>query len=443
VQQEDSISPAPAGKDKAAKPSRLSDIVKSINTEDDTTIGTLVDSLGERAFGALMFIFAVPNIIPTPPGTSAILGLPLVILTWQVLIGRQSLWLPAVVRHRRISRELISAFVNKVTPVMAKLERILKPRMGFLVSSDAAERVIGLVTFPLAVALSSPVLTVMMAAVRKAARGVQRDYGELANLQVSLKAPGDYVTAADKKCDKVLREELTKAAPRLFLPHRRIRHVKGTDPDHRFIIDPIDGTMNFMHSVPHFAITIALERKDELVAAITYNPVTDEMFLAEKGGGAFLNNKRLRIAQRRDIHETVVSYEMPHRGGKDHPLSRAELAVLQGKRRRHPRPRFGGAVARLCGGGPVRRNGLPQPQPVGHRGGNPAGARGGRLRLGSRRREEPDGNRQHPRHQCRPVAAVQGRAEEGPRSLLEPGEGRDPARQPRRKLTPAFAGVTS
>lgn len=157
MQQEDSISPAPAGKDKAAKPSRLSDIVKSINTEDDTTIGTLVDSLGERAFGALMFIFAVPNIIPTPPGTSAILGLPLVILTWQVLIGRQSLWLPAVVRHRRISRELISSFVNKVTPVMARLERILKPRIGFLVSSDASERLIGLVTFPLAVALFLPI----------------------------------------------------------------------------------------------------------------------------------------------------------------------------------------------------------------------------------------------------------------------------------------------
>jgi hypothetical protein len=104
-----------------------------------------------------MFIFAVPNIIPTPPGTSAILGLPLVILTWQVLIGRQSLWLPAVVRHRRISRELISSFVNKVTPVMARLERVLKPRIGFLVSSDASERVIGLVTFPLAVALFLPI----------------------------------------------------------------------------------------------------------------------------------------------------------------------------------------------------------------------------------------------------------------------------------------------
>ena len=179
--------------------------------------------------------------------------------------------------------------------------------------------------------MSSPVLTVMTAAVRKAARGVQRDYGELANLQVSQKAPGDYVTAADKKCDRILREELAKARPGYAFLTEETGVVKGTDPDHRFIIDPIDGTMNFMHSVPFFAITVALERGHELVAAITYNPVSDEMFVAEKGAGAFLNNKRLRIAQRRDIHETLVSYEVPHRGAKDFALSRAEIAALQAR----------------------------------------------------------------------------------------------------------------
>ncbi len=179
--------------------------------------------------------------------------------------------------------------------------------------------------------MSSPVLTVMTAAVRKAARAVQRDYGELANLQVSLKAPGDYVTAADKRCDKILREELAKARPGYAFLTEETGTVAGTDPDHRFIIDPIDGTMNFMHSVPFFAITIALERKGELVAAITYNPVSDEMFMAEKGGGAFLNNRRLRVAQRRDIHDTLLSYEIPHRGGKEHALSRAEISVFQGK----------------------------------------------------------------------------------------------------------------
>jgi myo-inositol-1(or 4)-monophosphatase len=174
-------------------------------------------------------------------------------------------------------------------------------------------------------------MTVMTAAVRKAARAVQRDYGELALLQVSQKAPGDYVTAADKRCDKILREELSKARPGYSFLTEETGVVKGTDPDHRFIIDPIDGTTNFMHAVPFFAITIALERKDELIAAITYNPVSDEMFMAEKGGGAFLNNKRLRVAQRRDIHESLVSYEVPHRGGKDLPLSRAEISIMQGK----------------------------------------------------------------------------------------------------------------
>jgi len=128
-----------------------------MDTSQDTTIGELADSLGERAFGALMFIFAVPNAIPMPPGTSAILGLPLVILTWQVLMGRQSLWLPEMVRQRRISKEMLHAFVTKVTPIMAKLERVLKPRLGFVVTSDLAERLIGLVTFPLALILFLPI----------------------------------------------------------------------------------------------------------------------------------------------------------------------------------------------------------------------------------------------------------------------------------------------
>lgn len=142
---------------RSGKPSRLSDIVKSLDRHEDTTIGTLVDSLGERAFGALMFIFAVPNVIPTPPGTSAILGLPLVILTWQVMMGRQTLWLPKAVRERRISRDMLQTFVTKVTPIMGRLERILRPRLGFLVTSNLAERVIGFITFLLAVILFLPI----------------------------------------------------------------------------------------------------------------------------------------------------------------------------------------------------------------------------------------------------------------------------------------------
>lgn len=156
MQQQDS--PQPDSETGGLKrPRRLSEIVRSISAEDDITVGKLAESLGERAFGALMFIFAVPNIIPTPPGTSAILGLPLVFLTWQVMIGRQTLWLPAVVRHRRISRDLLQTFVSKMTPVMAKLERVLKPRLGFLVNTNLAERALGLVAFPLSLILFLPI----------------------------------------------------------------------------------------------------------------------------------------------------------------------------------------------------------------------------------------------------------------------------------------------
>ncbi|MFN4143618.1 exopolysaccharide biosynthesis protein [Aestuariivirga sp.] len=158
MQQDNYTGPNHSGPDPwPKKPSRLSDIVRSIDTSEDTTIGALVDSLGERAFGALMFIFAVPNIIPTPPGTSAILGLPLVILTWQLMMGRQSLWLPETIRKRRISREVLGSFVSKMLPFMGKIERVLKPRFGLIVASDLAERLIGLITFALALVLFLPI----------------------------------------------------------------------------------------------------------------------------------------------------------------------------------------------------------------------------------------------------------------------------------------------
>jgi hypothetical protein len=139
------------------RPRRLSDIVKSINTKQDLTIGTLVDAFGERAFGALMFVFAVPNIVPTPPGTSAILGLPLVILTFQLMIGRQALWLPQAIRKRSISGTMFEGFANRAVPVMTRFERFLKPRLPLLAASDMAERVIGIVTFLLAVILFLPI----------------------------------------------------------------------------------------------------------------------------------------------------------------------------------------------------------------------------------------------------------------------------------------------
>jgi myo-inositol-1(or 4)-monophosphatase len=167
--------------------------------------------------------------------------------------------------------------------------------------------------------------------VRKAARGVQRDYGELASLQVSVKGPGDYVTAADKRCEKVLRGELEKVRPGYGFLMEESGAVPGSDPDHRWIIDPIDGTTNFMHAVPFFAISVALQRGTELVAGVTYNPVSDELFTAEKGQGAFLNNRRLRVAGRTDIHEALLGCPLPHRGRGEHALVRAEIGALQGK----------------------------------------------------------------------------------------------------------------
>jgi myo-inositol-1(or 4)-monophosphatase len=171
----------------------------------------------------------------------------------------------------------------------------------------------------------------MINAVRKAARGVQRDFGEVANLQVSLKGPANFVTNADRRCEKVLREELEKARPGYGFLMEEAGLVKGSDSDHRWIIDPIDGTTNFIHAIPLFAISVALERKGELVAAVTYNPITDELFTAEKGRGAFLNNRRLRVATRRDIHEALIACGIPHRGDADHALFRRELSLVQAK----------------------------------------------------------------------------------------------------------------
>jgi myo-inositol-1(or 4)-monophosphatase len=178
---------------------------------------------------------------------------------------------------------------------------------------------------------STPIMTVMIAAIRKAARGVQRDFGEIANLQVSMKGPGDFVTAADKKCEKLLRMELSKARPAFGMLGEEEGETKGTDPDNRFIIDPIDGTSNFMHGIPYFAVTVALERKGEIVAGVTYNPITDELFHSEKGSGAFVNNKRMRVAGRAQLHEALVSTNIPHIGQQNHVRHRNEMAVLQAR----------------------------------------------------------------------------------------------------------------
>ncbi len=168
----------------------------------------------------------------------------------------------------------------------------------------------------------------MVGAARKAARRLARDFGEVENLQVSKKGPGDFVSAADLKAEQIIFEELTKARPGYgFLMEERGR-VEGSDKSHTWIVDPLDGTTNFLHGMPHFAISIGLEREGQLVAGLVYNPVTDDLFLAEKGQGAFLNDRRLRVAGRTKMEDAIFATGIPFKGMEWHEEFSRELAAL-------------------------------------------------------------------------------------------------------------------
>lgn len=171
----------------------------------------------------------------------------------------------------------------------------------------------------------TPSMSVMVAAARKAARGLQRDFGEVENLQVSLKGPANFVTAADRKAEKTIFEELLKARPGYGFLMEEGGVVEGADKSHRWIIDPLDGTTNFLHGIPHFSISIALEREGQLVAGLVYNPISDEMFIAEKGQGAFLNDRRIRVAARNELAQSVVACGTPHIGRPEHERYLTEL----------------------------------------------------------------------------------------------------------------------
>ena len=150
---------------------------------------------------------------------------------------------------------------------------------------------------------TSALLNVMLQAARKAARGLKRDFGEVERLQVSLKGPGNFVTAADRRAEQVLREELAKSRPGYgFLGEEGGRH-EGSDPTHTWIVDPLDGTTNFLHGIPQFAISIGLQREGTMIAGVIYNPANDELYIAERGKGAFLNDQRIRVAGRRQLNE--------------------------------------------------------------------------------------------------------------------------------------------
>jgi myo-inositol-1(or 4)-monophosphatase len=179
----------------------------------------------------------------------------------------------------------------------------------------------------------SALLTVMVGAAEKAARALKRDFGEIENLQVSRKGPSDFVSAADLKTEKTLIAELTKARPTFGFLLEESGAVAGTDHDHRWIIDPIDGTTNFLHGIPHFAISIALERAGQLIAGVILNPATDELFIAEKGGGAFLNNRRLRVSSRVALGDALIGTGMLYRGrgeAADHEQFLGQLRRVMG-----------------------------------------------------------------------------------------------------------------
>ena len=171
----------------------------------------------------------------------------------------------------------------------------------------------------------SALLKVMIDSVRKAARGLTRDFGEVSELQVSRKGAADFVSAADLKAEQTLFDELTRVRPGYgFLGEERGEEA-GTDKTHRWIVDPLDGTTNFLHGIPHFAINVALERDAQVVAAVTYNPVTHDLFWAERGRGAYLNDKRLRVSARGRLDEAVVATGIPFLGHGQHARFLKEL----------------------------------------------------------------------------------------------------------------------
>ena len=179
--------------------------------------------------------------------------------------------------------------------------------------------------------LHSALINVMVKAARRAGRSLKRDLGEIENLQVSLKGPANFVSLADKRAEEMLYEDLSKARPGYGFIGEEGGTRDGSDKSHTWIVDPLDGTTNFLHGIPQFAISIGLQREDTIIAGLIYNPANDELYIAERGKGAFLNDQRLRVAGRRQLHDCVIACGLPHIGRGDHELSRREMAALQPK----------------------------------------------------------------------------------------------------------------
>jgi|TARA_B110001454_G_scaffold179435_1_gene172665 myo-inositol-1(or 4)-monophosphatase len=178
--------------------------------------------------------------------------------------------------------------------------------------------------------LSSANINVMIKACRKASKTLIRDFGEIENLQVSVKGPGDFVTASDKKVEKILIEELQKARPNYSILSEEIGKISN-DESYKWIIDPIDGTANFLHGIPHFAISIGLEQDGEIICGIIYDPIKDEMFVAEKGNGSYLNNQRIRVSSRSKLKDCIIFTGGPKKEEKDRETSLKEYYNFSSK----------------------------------------------------------------------------------------------------------------
>src|SRR3954470_18037253 len=179
--------------------------------------------------------------------------------------------------------------------------------------------------------LHSALINVMVKAARRAGRSLKRDLGEIENLQVSLKGPANFVSLADKRAEQMLYEDVSKARPGHGFIGEEGATREASDGSHTWIVDPLDGTTNFLHGIPQFAISIGLRREDTLIAGLVYNPANDELYIAERGKGAFLNDQRLRVAGRRTLDDCVIGCGLPHLGRGDLELSRQELTAIQQK----------------------------------------------------------------------------------------------------------------
>src|SRR3954466_14806392 len=209
--------------------------------------------------------------------------------------------------------------------------------------------------------LHSALINVMVKAARRAGRSLKRDLGEIEHLQVSLKGPANFVTKADKRAEEMLHDDLSKARPGYGFIGEEGGAREGADKSHTWIVDPLDGTTNFLHGIPHFAISIGLRREGVVIAGLIYNPANDDLYIAERGKGAFLNDQRLRVAGRRKLSECVIACGLPHLGGGALELARSELTEIQPKVA--GLRRFGAAALDLAF--------VAAGRPRGHLGGNP------------------------------------------------------------------------